>query len=103
MMVIFTAHAGETPEQQSCIDLGKRDSDGSSSDRFMREWCQRNAPSKPAALEKPDAASVAPSRNDTPIYQPDDGAEQFNSSRFPPGYHCHMVKFGERICHGGLD
>ena len=38
-----------------------------------------------------------------PRYSNDDSADQLNSSRLPPGYHCHMLKFGERICHGGLD
>ena len=101
MTAISVVWAEGTPEQQACSDLAKREPDGSASDRFMREWCQRNASGKSAAAEKPDA--VTPSRTDMPIYRADDTAEQLNSSRLPPGYHCHMMKFGERICHGGLD
>ena len=95
--------AADTPEQQACIDIAKRDADGTASDRFMREWCQRNVAAASAATEKPATASPQVPRAETPIYRQDDTAEQLNSSRLPPGYHCHLMKFGERICHGGMD
>ena len=97
------ALAEDTPEQQTCIDIAKRSADQSASERFMREWCQRNAVATSATADQAVTASALMPRAETPSYRQDDTAEQLNTSRLPPGYHCHMMKFGERICHGGLD
>ena len=105
------ALAADTPDvtdnAANCAVLAASPPNDTSTDRFMREWCQRNSPTKTIAAEtaasppitvpSPAPAAVRPS------YSTDDSADQLNSSRLPPGYHCHMLKFGERICHGGLD
>lgn len=99
------AIAADSAEPQACIDVAKRPVVGSASDRFLREWCQRNA-GKPAEApaEAPAAAPEPPKPTpELPSYPSDSADDRFNSSRLPPGYHCHMLKFGERICHGGLD
>ncbi|MBP6279784.1 MAG: hypothetical protein KA388_08495 [Rhodocyclaceae bacterium] len=91
-----------------CATLAATPATGTATDRFMREWCQRNAstaaPSAPIASSAPETATPPPVEpSPAPRYSNDDSADQLNSSRLPPGYHCHMLKFGERICHGGLD
>ncbi len=91
-----------------CATLAATPATGTATDRFMREWCQRNAstaaPIAPIVPSAPETATP-PSAEPTPAprYSNDDSADQLNSSRLPPGYHCHMLKFGERICHGGRD
>lgn len=114
------AIAAEDAVPQACINVAKRGPDGTSSDRFLREWCQRNhgknadspntpgpdAIGAPPSSESPKAAEpVSPSSESSGYsgYGNDNAADGLNSSRLPPGYHCHMLKFGERICHGGLD
>ena len=109
-----TALAADTPaatdNTANCATLTANPPNGTATDRFMREWCQRNAPAAttahgtatPPPPQSPTVPSPAPIPT-TPSYSTDDSADQLNSSRLPPGYHCHMLKFGERICHGGLD
>ena len=113
------AIAAEEATPQACLNVAKRAPDGTSTDRFLREWCQRNhgkTPDSPT-MPVPDAAGAAQptdspkAMESAPASEPssytgngNDGLpESLNSSRLPPGYHCHMLKFGERICHGGLD
>ena len=102
LLVITTCTAADGPEPQACIDVAKRPADGSASDRFLREWCQRNA-AKPAEGLAPASAEPPKPSAELPSYPSDSSDDRFNGSRLPPGYHCHMLKFGERICHGGLD
>lgn len=103
LLVASNAQGEGTPEQQACADIASRPADGSASDRFMREWCQRDAGAKSSAADQTTAEPEKVPRPDPPCYRLDDTADQLNSSRLPPGYHCHMLKFGERICHGGMD
>jgi len=105
---VLAADATDKPiDATDCATLAATPATGTATDRFMREWCQRNAPpAAPApepAAQAQAATSVPNSQPSTSRYSNDDSADQLNSSRLPPGYHCHMLKFGERICHGGLD
>ncbi len=103
MNTALAADAVDKPaDSPDCTTLATTAATGTATDRFMREWCLRNAP---AATPTPDAATPPQPAVPTPAprYSNDDSADQLNSSRLPPGYHCHMLKFGERICHGGLD
>jgi hypothetical protein len=110
-MTINTALAADAPDKpsdpQDCVSLAATPATGTATDRFMREWCQRNVPTAtpaPAAAPHPQPTLQTPTPPEVaPRYSNDDSADQLNSSRLPPGYHCHMLKFGERICHGGLD
>ncbi len=120
LSVVFSpVFAADSVQPQACINVAKRSPDGSSSDRFLREWCQRNL-AKSAETTPAEPQSAAPSQTheqpalapqsapaaeipSAPSYPGDNSYDEFNSSRLPPGYHCHMLKFGERICHGGLD
>ena len=113
LIPINVALAADAPDKPAdttdCATLAAVAPTGTATDRFMREWCQRNAPTikstAPAVSTAPDAATPPQPTLPTPAprYSNDDSADQLNSSRLPPGYHCHMLKFGERICHGGLD
>ena len=113
LIPINVALAADAPDKPAdtpdCTTLAATPANGTSTDRFMREWCQRNAPiiksTAPTVSTAPDAATPPQPALPTPAprYSNDDSADQLNSSRLPPGYHCHMLKFGERICHGGLD
>ena len=100
---VLAADATDKPtDATDCATLAATPATGTATDRFMREWCQRNAST--AASTAPETATPPPAEpTPAPRYSNDDSADQLNSSRLPPGYHCHMLKFGERICHGGLD
>ncbi|MBK7687104.1 MAG: hypothetical protein IPJ25_14815 [Rhodocyclaceae bacterium] len=106
---VLAADATDKPTNATdCATLAATPATGTATDRFMREWCQRNAstaaPIAPSASSAPETATPPPVEpSPAPRYSNDDSADQLNSSRLPPGYHCHMLKFGERICHGGLD
>ncbi|MBL0074859.1 MAG: hypothetical protein IPP41_02565 [Rhodocyclaceae bacterium] len=109
---VLAADATDKPTNATdCATLAATPATGTATDRFMREWCQRNAstaapivPSASIASSAPETATPPPAEpTPAPRYSNDDSADQLNSSRLPPGYHCHMLKFGERICHGGLD
>ena len=69
-----------------CVAMLASAAAGASTDRFLREWCQRNAAGQSDASAAPDAMPATP-------------AEDNAASRLPPGYHCHILAMGKRLCH----